>query len=41
MIEADDMPEIIINEQKILNYLKNLNINKSPGSDKVHPRVVK
>jgi len=30
----------IINEEDILNRLKQININKSPGHDGLHPRIL-
>ena len=32
---------IIINEEIVMKLMKNLNVNKSPGPDLIHPRVLK
>ena len=35
------MPELIINEEMALKQLNSLKIDKSPGPDELHPRLLK
>jgi hypothetical protein len=35
------MPELIINEEMVLKQLNSLKIDKSPGPDELHPRLLK
>ena len=34
------LPELIITEEMVMKKLKNLKVNKSPGPDGIHPRVL-
>jgi hypothetical protein len=34
------MPELIINEEMVLKQLNSLKIDKSPGPDELHPRLL-
>jgi hypothetical protein len=35
------MPELIINQEMVLKQLNSLKIDKSPGPDELHPRLLK
>jgi hypothetical protein len=35
------MPELIRNEEMVLKQLNSLKIDKSPGPDELHPRLLK
>jgi hypothetical protein len=35
------MPELIINEEMVLKQLNSLKIDKSPGPNELHPRLLK
>jgi hypothetical protein len=37
----EKMPELIINEEMVLKQLNSLKIDKSPGPDELHPRLLK
>ena len=37
----EKMPELIINEEMVLKQLNSLKIDKSPGLDELHPRLLK
>jgi hypothetical protein len=37
----EKMPELIRNEEMVLKQLNSLKIDKSPGPDELHPRLLK